>query len=1142
MNASRPNPFSKPLRDLRRSAYFCAPLLAVLGVAACSSSQIDGSASGEAVSHVSDAVQLTGITATASSVNGSNTAANAVDGNTGTRWESVNGTSADPSWITLDLGSQKAFDRVYLSWEGAYASSFKVQQSNDNVTFTDLYSTTTGTGGINDLTGLAGNARYVRMYATVRGTPYGYSLWEMQVHQTATSCLSNNLTTSATLPMTASAVNGGNTAALGHDNNTGSRWESPAADPQWLQIDLGSKEKINRVNIQWETASAKDYTVQVSDDGVTFTTLVTKTGMPAATNRIDDLTGLNGAGRYVRVNGTARTTGYGYSIFELNVYGDPNPNCGGSSCTPTTCAALSATCGTPSDGCGGTLTCGTCATGSTCNASNQCVVTNTDSCGGTCALGQNCVSNACVAATAGYYNSGKTLDATPDFGANVKVYTPATALTTVRDDISAIYQVQRTNQFGPARNAVLFTPGTYNVLPINCAETDQTTATNLIVTATSGTPSAAFDNNTGTLWQSAAADPQTLQVDMGAIKRITRVNISWEVANAKDYTIQVSSDGTGWTTVATQTGMAAGTRTDDIVLATPTRGRYVKMVGTARTNTAYGYSIWEMNVYGDHNASCDLGAPLPIGFNTEFAGLGDHPDAVDLNGRIIAPPDFLPANNGTQTFWRALTNFKSSYVVNGANHMWAVSQAAPMRRVHTVGSVDLHLNYGWESGGYIADSSIDGFLLIGSQQQFYTRNSFIGTADSGSWNITFQGSTGTRATNEALFPAGPRTEIANSPVVREKPFLFVNRDGHWNVFAPAVRTNAVGPSWTGTQAGTSIPLTSFYIAKSATDTATTMNAALASGKHLLITPGVYHLSAPLAVNNANTVVLGMGMATLVPDGGVNAINVADVDGVKIAGLILDAGTTSSAVLLRVGPVGSTASHAANPTSIHDIFSRIGGGTWIGKAAISIQINSKDAISDHIWLWRADHSDTANVTGWSVNTATNGLVVNGANVSAYGNFVEHFQQYEVLWNGENGKLWFLQNEHPYDAPSQAAYMNGTTKGWAAYKVADTVTTHLGTAVSSYAVFTMNACTTNTDCDQTQGYTNVCATDGFCTPPPALMQGDRVIEANAAQANVKFDNMVSLSLTSKGKLNNMVNSDGLAANAVDFSTYPKLDAWH
>jgi hypothetical protein len=316
-----------------------------------------------------------------------------------------------------------------------------------------------------------------------------------------------------------------------------------------------------------------------------------------------------------------------------------------------------------------------------------------------------------------------------------------------------------------------------------------------------------------------------------------------------------------------------------------------------------------------------------------------------------------------------------------------------------------------------------------------------------------------------------------------------------------------------------------------------MNNALAAGKHLLVTPGVYHLSAPLAVNNANTVVLGMGMATLVPDNGVNAINVADVDGVKLAGLLIDAGTGSSPVLIQVGPVGSSASHTANPTSLHDIFTRIGGGTWIGKAVVSLQVNSKNTIIDHIWLWRADHSDTPGVVGWTVNTAQNGLVVNGSDVTSYGTFVEHFQQYEVLWNGNNGRNYFLQNEMPYDAPSQASWMNGTSNGWASYKVADTVTTHESWAMGCYAVFTMNACTLASQC-----ISGVCGTDGFCTAPTPLMQADRAIEASDAQAGVKFHDMITLSLTAKGKIQNVVNAMGGTANALDFSTYPRLASWH
>ena len=790
-------------------------------------------------------------------------------------------------------------------------------------------------------------------------------------------------------------------------------------------------------------------------------------------------------------------------------------------CVPTTCSALAYTCGAASDGCGNTLDCGT------------------------CSMGSNCSANQCVAGSAAYFNSGKSLDPTPDFGSNVKVFTPADSASTIQTYIDGVYTAQHTNQFGPRRDAIFFTPGTYGAhVPVGFNtqvaglgdHPDATVLTGFIeappdflpnnngtqtfwrmienfksykpVKASSGSAGAAFDNDaTTTRWSSTnGVDPSWVQIDLGSTKFINRVRLDWETANAKDYTIQVSNDGVSFTPIATKTSMATGNHRIDDLTGLNGTGRYVRMNGTARNGT-FGYSIWEMDVYGDDNPSC-----------------GGTCTSVDLTANAV----------------------------NANNMLWAVAQAAPMRRVHVSDSVDLHRNWGWQSGGYIADSVVDGYLLMGSQQQWYTRNSNIANATDGTWNIVFQGTTGTKY--QAPFPTGNLTDIANSPVIREKPFLYVDRDGKYNVFAPAIRTNAVGPSWTGTQAGTAIPLASFYIAKSATDTATTMNNALASGKHLLITPGVYHLSAPLAVNNANTVVLGMGLATLVPDGGVNAINIADVDGVKVAGLLIDAGTVSSPVLVRVGPVGSSASHASNPTSLHDIFARIGGGTWVGKANVSMQVNSKDAIIDHIWLWRADHSDTAGVVGWTVNTAQNGLVVNGSGVTSYGAFVEHFQQYEVLWNGENGKTYFLQNELPYDAPNQAAWMNGSNNGWASYKVSSTVVNHQAYGMGLYAVFTMNECTLNSECTS-----NVCCSNGnssadcldsnllplndnHCTKTTPMIQSDRAIEVNDAQPGVQLRNVCGLSLTSKGKIQNLVNSNGLTANAADFSTYPKLAAYH
>jgi hypothetical protein len=105
----------------------------------------------------------------------------AVDGNATTRWASVD-PATTAQWIYVDLGSTYNVNRVKLTWEAAYATSYQVQVSNDASTWTTIYSTTTGNGGIDDLTGLSGSGRYVRVYCTVRGTAFGYSFWEFEVY------------------------------------------------------------------------------------------------------------------------------------------------------------------------------------------------------------------------------------------------------------------------------------------------------------------------------------------------------------------------------------------------------------------------------------------------------------------------------------------------------------------------------------------------------------------------------------------------------------------------------------------------------------------------------------------------------------------------------------------------------------------------------------------------------------------------------------------------------------------------------------------------------------------------------------------------------------------------------------------------
>jgi hypothetical protein len=483
-----------------------------------------------------------------------------------------------------------------------------------------------------------------------------------------------------------------------------------------------------------------------------------------------------------------------------------------------------------------------------------------------------------------------------------------------------------------------------------------------------------------------------------------------------------------------------------------------------------------------------------VGFFTQVAGLGLSPDQVTINGHVHVEADWWPdgSQNATQNFWRSAEGL--SVTPGDGLDRWAVSQAAPYRRMHVRGNLALS-DGGWSSGGFIADSKIDGQIQSGSQQQFITRNSQMGSWSGSNWNQVFVGSPGAPAQS---FPSPPYTTVGSTPTIAEKPYLYVDSAGAYQVFVPALRSNAAGTTWgSGNPAGTSLPISTFYVVKSG-DTAATINAALAAGKNLLVTPGVYHLNQTLNVTRASTVILGLGLATFVPDGGVDAIHVADVDGVRLAGVLLDAGTTNSNILLQVGPAGSSASHAANPTVLSDVFVRIGGAI-AGKATVSVEINSNNVIGDHAWIWRADHGNSGTV-GWTTNTARNGLIVNGQNVTFYGLFVEHYQQYQTIWNGNGGRTYFYQNEMPYDPPNQAAYMNGSTQGWAAYKVGDSVTSHEAWGLGSYCYFNVNSSVVNAH--------------AFEVP---------------AVSGVKFHDLVTVSLGGTGTISHVINNTGAAVNS-------------
>jgi len=303
------------------------------------------------------------------------------------------------------------------------------------------------------------------------------------------------------------------------------------------------------------------------------------------------------------------------------------------------------------------------------------------------------------------------------------------------------------------------------------------------------------------------------------------------------------------------------------------------------------------------------------------------------------------------------------------------------------------------------------------------------------------------------FPAqtscGPYTTLATSPVTREAPYLYVDSQGHYNVFVPSVQRNSAGTTWgSGPTPGSSIPIEKFFIAQPA-DSAATINQALGTGRDLILTPGIYNLNQSIQVTRPDTVVLGLGFPTLIPENGIVSMSVANAKGIMISGMIFDAGATNSPALLLVGNGHGGSDHdASDPTALQDVFFRIGGAEP-GKATSSLVVNSANVILDDIWAWRADHGSGV---GWTSNTADTGVIVTGANVTAYGLFVEHYQKYEVIWTGNGGTDIFFQNEMPYDPPSQAAWMEAPgVDGWAAFKVASTVTSFSGYGMGSYSFF-------------------------------------------------------------------------------------------
>lgn len=483
-----------------------------------------------------------------------------------------------------------------------------------------------------------------------------------------------------------------------------------------------------------------------------------------------------------------------------------------------------------------------------------------------------------------------------------------------------------------------------------------------------------------------------------------------------------------------------------------------------------------------------------IGFYLSVAGLGATPDATSLSGGGLYIDVTDSNGNVTTNFWRSMENLLIN-VPSGGTERWAVSQGASLRRMHIAGALELtNSSCGFASGGFIGDTLVDGAVNACSQQQWYTRNSTMASFSDYVWNFVFSGDTFTSSAPGSAFPKN--TILSTTPVVREKPYLYVDASGNYEVFSPSVKTSSSGTSWGagspngGLGAGSSLAISTFYIA-TPSNSVSEINSALASGKNLILTPGIYQLSGQINVTRANTVVLGIGYPTLVPQDGSSAISVADVDGVQVADVLIDAGPTNSTVLMQAGSGHTGVRHNSNPSLIADVYFRIGGAT-AGSAITALQVDSDDTVLDNVWAWRADHGTGV---GWTSNTSQHGLVVNGDYVTALGLAVEHFQQSQVQWNGNHGETIFYQSEDPYDVPSQSAWMEGTRNGYPSYEVTSAVCSHTGYGLGVYSYFDQGV---------------------------AIYQDNAIYVPNVS--GVDFTDMVTVKLNGSGGINNIIDDIG------------------
>lgn len=449
-----------------------------------------------------------------------------------------------------------------------------------------------------------------------------------------------------------------------------------------------------------------------------------------------------------------------------------------------------------------------------------------------------------------------------------------------------------------------------------------------------------------------------------------------------------------------------------------------------------------------------------------------------------------------------LPDLSQSFPTEASNYdpsrgmLWAVSQAAPLRRIQVGGNLHLSLGNNCASGGFMSNVNVDkgGYLMMGSQQQFCVRNCDISEkAFGGAWSMVFNGCRSEMGNNGAAATTCVANDkmawVGNAPLVSsepttdvrvEKPYIFIissqketsgGNDDKVYLAIPQLQVDAQGTDYSSISCQT-VEIDNLKKVRVFTpyDPFSQVQEAANIGAHLVLSPGIYNWGETLEITHSNQVVLGLGMATIrAPGTGRPCIHVSSrAEGVRLSGLSLEASVISKFVyegstLLEWGDAESpkTGSPSNNPGAIHDLYCFVGGRSPDRTVQVQtmVKVYSSHVMGDNLWLWRADHVKLMNeqelpnrpelseyhITTFGECRCDTGLEVIGDYVTFYGLAIEHTYRDMLIWHGQHGAVYFYQSEMPYDVPGEE-YQDVT-----GYRVYPTAQHHTAKGIGVYSYF-------------------------------------------------------------------------------------------